>query len=38
MQLKHWAKLILTSAVTLVVVLFLVRQFAPANVQAYFRV
>jgi len=38
MALKHWAKLLIVSAVSMVVVLFLVRQFAPANVQAYFRV
>lgn len=38
MQLKHYAKLIITTAVVIVVINFLVKQFAPANVQNFFRV
>jgi hypothetical protein len=38
MSIKSMAKLLLMTAASVVVLFFLVRQFAPAGVQAYFRV
>lgn len=36
MQMKHWLKLIAVTAVTIIVINYVVSKFAPANIKSLF--
>ena len=38
MQIKHWIKLVGVTAVTIVIINYLVSKFAPANVKGLFTI